>query len=97
MVDEMIQMFGENGYLTDASIQKISRHIHIFSIFEGTNDKLRLAITVAGLEYADGLSKDLQKAMNNPVVDWQMISRKGNKRWKCRPSGPSLSEYVDPQ
>ncbi len=69
VVDEMIQIFEKNEYLTDASIQKISRHIRIFTTFEGTNDKLRLAITVAGLEYAYGLSKDLQKAMNNSVVD----------------------------
>jgi hypothetical protein len=80
----------KNGYLTDASIQKISRHIRIFSTFEGTNDKLRLAIVVAGLEYPKGLSKDLQKAMNNPVADGEMIFREGNKDWKCRPSGPSL-------
>ncbi len=44
--------------------------------------------------------KELQKAMNNPVVNLGMIFGEGTKRLKRSvglSSGPSFSEYVDPQ
>ena len=100
VVDEAIQILGGMGYMRETGLEKVLRDIRIFRIFEGTNDILRLFISLTGLQYAGGHLKELQKAMQNPVGNLGMIFGEGTKRFARTvglSSGPSLSEYVNPQ
>ncbi|XP_054158626.1 very long-chain specific acyl-CoA dehydrogenase, mitochondrial-like [Oppia nitens] len=98
--DEAIQILGGMGYMKETGLEKILRDTRIFRIFEGTNDILRLFVSLTGVQYAGGHLKELQRAMNNPVANLGMIFGEGTKRFARSvglSSGPSLAEYVDPQ
>lgn len=98
--DEAIQILGGMGYMKETGLEKFLRDIRIFRIFEGTNDILRLFVSLTGLQYAGGHLKELQKAMQNPVGNLGMIFGEGTKRLARTvglSSGPSLQEYVNPE
>ena len=46
--DESIQILGGMGYMRETGLEKFLRDIRIFRIFEGTNDILRLFVSLTG-------------------------------------------------
>lgn len=49
-VDEAIQIMGGMGYMRSAGLEKVMRDMRIFRIFEGTNDILRLFVSLTGIQ-----------------------------------------------
>lgn len=101
VTDETIQVLGGTGFMRAAGVEKVLRDLRIFRIFEGTNDILRLFVSLTGAQYAGGHLKDLQKAIkSNPVGNLGMIFEffvtKHLKRAVGISSGPSLSQHVSP-
>ncbi|GFO48918.1 very long-chain specific acyl-coa dehydrogenase, mitochondrial [Plakobranchus ocellatus] len=48
--DEAIQVLGGMGYMKDCGVERVMRDLRIFRIFEGTNDILRLFISLTGIQ-----------------------------------------------
>lgn len=99
VTDEAIQVLGGNGFMTGNGLEKVMRDLRIFRIFEGTNDILRLFVSLTGLQHAGGHLKQLQKALKNPAANVSVILGEATKRAK-RSVGfsniNSLTEVVHP-
>lgn len=96
VADETLQILGGMGFMREAGVEKVLRDIRIFRIFEGTNDILRLFISLTGLQYTGSNLKELQRAMKNPVGNLGMIFDQGTKRVFRAvgiQSGPGLAEH----
>ncbi|XP_020283429.1 very long-chain specific acyl-CoA dehydrogenase, mitochondrial [Pseudomyrmex gracilis] len=78
--DEAIQVLGGMGFMTDAGLERVLRDLRIFRIFEGTNDILRLFVSLTGIQYAGGHLKELQKALQNPAANLGLIFEEATKR-----------------
>ncbi|XP_071949805.1 very long-chain specific acyl-CoA dehydrogenase, mitochondrial-like [Antedon mediterranea] len=99
VADEAIQISGGMGYMRDSGLERVMRDLRIFRIFEGTNDILRLFISLTGLQNAGKHLKELQKAFKNPGGNFGTIMDIVNKRAKRMvgvSSAPSLDQYVHP-
>jgi len=97
-IDACIQIMGGMGFMKEPGLERILRDLRIFRIFEGTNDILRLFVSLTGLQYAGGHLKELQKALQNPTKDFGLLFGEIGKRAKRMAgvsSGPSLSDKVN--
>ncbi|XP_059179422.1 very long-chain specific acyl-CoA dehydrogenase, mitochondrial-like [Physella acuta] len=96
--DEAIQVLGGMGYMKDCGLEKVLRDLRIFRIFEGTNDILRLFISLTGIQFAGSQLKELQKALSNPASNLGLLVEAGAKRAKrlvgIAPGNVSFSKYV---
>ncbi|ESP04846.1 hypothetical protein LOTGIDRAFT_177715 [Lottia gigantea] len=98
--DEAIQILGGMGYMKDCGLERVMRDLRIFRIFEGTNDILRLFVSLTGIQYAGASLKELQKAMKNPTANLGLIFGIGSKmamRKVGLSTGESLAPYVAPE
>uniref|UniRef100_A0AAR2L4R2 Very long-chain specific acyl-CoA dehydrogenase, mitochondrial n=1 Tax=Pygocentrus nattereri TaxID=42514 RepID=A0AAR2L4R2_PYGNA len=50
VTDECIQIMGGMGFMKDAGVERVLRDLRIFRIFEGTNDILRLFVSLNGFQ-----------------------------------------------
>ncbi|XP_071798601.1 very long-chain specific acyl-CoA dehydrogenase, mitochondrial-like [Asterias amurensis] len=99
IADEAIQVCGGMGYMKDSGLERVMRDLRIFRIFEGTNDILRLFVSLTGLMNAGQRLKELQKALKSPAMNLGIIMEEANKRAKRMVginSGPSLGEHCHP-
>merc|ERR1712227_430421 len=99
VTDEAIQIFGGLGYMRDIGLEKIMRDLRIFRIFEGTNDILRLFVSLTGLQNAGKNLRELQKKLQNPLGNFNVIIEEGVKRSKRLAgltSGPEFATFVHP-
>nr|XP_054771211.1 very long-chain specific acyl-CoA dehydrogenase, mitochondrial-like [Lytechinus pictus] len=99
VADEAIQVCGGMGFMKDYGLERVMRDLRIFRIFEGTNDILRLFVSLTGLQSAGKHLQGLQKAMRNPAGNIGVIMDEANKKYKRMvgiSSGPSLNQYVHP-
>ncbi|XP_067057280.1 very long-chain specific acyl-CoA dehydrogenase, mitochondrial-like [Acropora muricata] len=97
VADECIQILGGMGYMKDCGAERVMRDLRIFRIFEGTNDILRLFVSLTGIQHAGKRLTELQKSLKNPASNLGLIISEGVKRSKRAvgvKSGPSLAEYV---
>ncbi|KMQ95777.1 very long-chain specific acyl- mitochondrial [Lasius niger] len=78
--DEAIQILGGMGFMSEAGLERVMRDLRIFRIFEGTNDILRLFISLTGIQYAGSHLKELQKAFKNPTANLGLIFEEATKR-----------------
>ncbi|KAL6420265.1 hypothetical protein ACFW04_014866 [Cataglyphis niger] len=78
--DEAIQILGGMGFMSEAGLERVMRDLRIFRIFEGTNDILRLFVSLTGIQYAGSHLKELQKAFKNPTANLGLIFEEATKR-----------------
>jgi len=97
--DEAIQILGGMGYMKDCGAERVMRDLRIFRIFEGTNDILRLFVSLTGLQNAGKNLRELQKKLQNPLGNFNVIIEEGVKRSKRLAgltSGPEFATFVHP-
>jgi len=80
--DEAIQILGGMGFMKECGLERVLRDLRIFRIFEGTNDILKLFISLTGIQTASEQLKRLQKALNNPLPNFGMLFEFGAKTEK---------------
>lgn len=68
VVNECIQIHGGLGFMTSLPLEQYYRDLRILSIFEGTNEILRLLISLMGLQYTGKQLADLVAKLRNPMV-----------------------------
>uniref|UniRef100_A0A1E1XFU3 Putative acyl-coa dehydrogenase family member 9 mitochondrial-like protein n=1 Tax=Amblyomma aureolatum TaxID=187763 RepID=A0A1E1XFU3_9ACAR len=81
VVNECLQIHGGAGFMTSLPLEQYYRDTRILSIFEGTNDILRLFISLMGLQYAGKQLADLVSKLRNPLA-FPMLALK--KVWESR-------------
>eukprot|EP00731_Ephydatia_muelleri_P030344 Em0021g867a len=80
VVDECIQLHGGMGFMKAAGLERVMRDMRIFRIFEGSNDILRLFVSLTGLQYAGNHLRALEKDLKGFKLD--VLMSEGVKRTK---------------
>lgn len=97
VADECVQILGGMGYMKDCGTERVMRDLRIFRIFEGTNDILRLFVSLTGLQNAGKELREVQKSLGNPIGNIGLIMQQGvlrSKRAAGIGSGPDFSSSV---
>ncbi|KAH7937713.1 hypothetical protein HPB49_014868 [Dermacentor silvarum] len=69
VVNECLQIHGGSGFMTSLPIEQYYRDTRILSIFEGTNEILRLFIALMGLQHTGKQLSELILKMRNPLAN----------------------------
>jgi hypothetical protein len=81
---EAMQIAGGSGYMRDAPYEQITRDCRILSIFEGTNEVLRLYVALSGLKDVGKTLGELQSAVddifNHPIKGFGVLTDYAEKR-----------------
>jgi len=81
---EALQIAAGNGFMREYPYEQIVRDSRILSIFEGTNEILRLFVGLSGLKDAGGSLSELKAAVddifNNPIKGFGMLSGYAGQR-----------------
>jgi very long chain acyl-CoA dehydrogenase len=94
VADECIQLHGGMGFMTECGLERVMRDLRIFRIFEGSNDILRLFISLTGLQYAGKQLREVEKSVKG--MDFGVIMSEGLKRTRRlvgSSSAPSVAEH----
>ncbi|KAM4676516.1 very long-chain specific acyl-CoA dehydrogenase, mitochondrial [Discoglossus pictus] len=100
VTDECIQILGGTGFMKDGGVEKVLRDLRIFRIFEGTNDILRLFVSLQGMQSAGKELKSLQKAVSNPLNNPALLLKEGMRRARRKvglSTGLTLKGTVHPE
>ncbi|XP_053320315.1 very long-chain specific acyl-CoA dehydrogenase, mitochondrial [Spea bombifrons] len=100
VTDECIQILGGTGFMKDCGVERVLRDLRIFRIFEGTNDILRLFVSLHGLQSAGKELKSLQKALSRPLNNPGLLISEGLKRVRRKAglsTGLTLKGHVHPE
>jgi acyl-CoA dehydrogenase family member 9 len=76
---EALQIAAGNGFMRDSPYEQVVRDSRILSIFEGTNEVLRLYIALSGLKEL-GKSYGELKVANHPIKGFGVLADYGGKR-----------------
>jgi len=83
---EALQIAAGNGFMREFPYEQITRDCRILSIFEGTNEILRLYIALSGLKDVGSSLSELKSAVgdifNNPIKGFGVLSGYAEKRFK---------------
>ena len=81
---EALQIAAGNGFMREYPYEQIVRDSRILSIFEGTNEILRLFVGLSGLKDAGGSLAELKAAVddifNNPIKGYGVLSGYAGQR-----------------
>src|SRR5579863_7656298 len=81
---EALQIAAGTGFMRDAPYEQITRDCRILSIFEGTNEVLRLYIALSGLKELGKSFGELKAAVddifNNPIKGFGLLADYAEKR-----------------
>jgi alkylation response protein AidB-like acyl-CoA dehydrogenase len=81
---EALQIAAGNGYMKEYPYEQVTRDSRILSIFEGTNEILRLYIALSGLKDVGASLSELKAAVgdifNNPIKGFGVLSGYAGKR-----------------
>ncbi len=82
--NEALQIAAGNGFMREYPYEQIVRDSRILSIFEGTNEILRLFVGLSGLKDAGGSLAELKAAVddifNNPIKGFGVLSGYAGQR-----------------
>ena len=74
VADECIQLHGGMGYMSECGLERVMRDLRIFRIFEGSNDILRLFISLTGLQYAGKHLREIEKSVKSGSLGTLFLS-----------------------
>ncbi len=81
---EALQIAAGNGFMKEFPYEQVTRDSRILSIFEGTNEILRLYIALSGLKDVGSSLGELKSAVgdifNNPIKGFGVLSGYASKR-----------------
>jgi alkylation response protein AidB-like acyl-CoA dehydrogenase len=81
---ESLQIAAGNGFMKEFPYEQVTRDSRILSIFEGTNEILRLYIALSGLKDVGSSLGELKNAVgaifNNPIKGFGVLSGYASKR-----------------
>jgi hypothetical protein len=81
---EALQIAAGNGFMKEFPYEQVTRDSRILSIFEGTNEILRLYIALSGLKDVGSSLSELKSAVgtifNNPIKGFGVLSGYASKR-----------------
>jgi alkylation response protein AidB-like acyl-CoA dehydrogenase len=85
---EALQIAAGNGFMKEFPYEQVTRDSRILSIFEGTNEILRLYIALSGLKDVGASLSELKAAVgdifNNPIKGFGVLSGYAGKRIRNR-------------
>lgn len=85
---EALQIAAGNGYMRDFPYERYTRDSRILSIFEGTNEILRLYIALSGLKDVGASLSELKHAIagifHDPIKGFGVLSGYANRRARQR-------------
>jgi len=89
--NESLQILGGIGYMKSAPYERFLRDTRILLIFEGTNEILRLYISLMGMQYAGKELRDVVKKLKNPLNNVGFMFKKGIERMQTNRKNPALN------
>jgi acyl-CoA dehydrogenase family member 9 len=82
---EALQIAAGSGFMRDLPYEQITRDCRILTIFEGTNEVLRLYIALSALKELGKSLGDLKAAVddifNNPIKGFGVLTEYAERRW----------------
>ncbi|CAN8018618.1 unnamed protein product [Ixodes persulcatus] len=76
VVSECLQIHGGSGFMRSLPLEQYYRDMRILSIFEGTNEILRLFIALMGIQHTGRAIGDLVKKLRNPMAHPFLVLQK---------------------
>lgn len=92
IADEALQVAGGSGYMKDYPWERHLRDARINTIFEGTNEILRLYTALAGLEEPGENLQAVARALRDPIKQMGLLTDYARERARRAISRPDLPE-----
>ena len=81
-INEALQIAGGNGFMNEYPYGRALRDSRINMIFEGTNEILRMLISLSGFKELGDQLKEVQHALKSPLRERGVLTGYGKKRMK---------------
>jgi acyl-CoA dehydrogenase family protein 9 len=81
-INEALQIAGGNGFMNEYPYGRALRDSRINMIFEGTNEILRMLISLSGFKELGDQLKEVQHALKSPLRERGVLTGYGRKRMK---------------
>jgi acyl-CoA dehydrogenase family member 9 len=96
---EALQIAAGSGFMRDLPYEQITRDCRILTIFEGTNEVLRLYIALSALKELGKSLGDLKAAVddifNNPIKGFGVLTDYAERRW-TQATGVGRDKIITP-
>ncbi|XP_064633148.1 complex I assembly factor ACAD9, mitochondrial-like [Lineus longissimus] len=89
---ECLQILGGLGYMKDYPYERMLRDARIMTIFEGTNEILRMFIALAGVQHAGRELKDSVRKLKDPLNNLGFLMTTALER--VRKKNPRLTQKI---
>ncbi|XP_069694617.1 complex I assembly factor ACAD9, mitochondrial-like isoform X2 [Periplaneta americana] len=94
-VNECLQLLGVMGYMTGHPYERMLRDCRMTMTFEGTNELLRLFISLLGIQHAGLELRDTVKKMRNPLMNPGFVLHKAWQQRQQANDSPKLNLGLD--